>query len=127
MSPEDVIVRVPEVNGVVVRGGSHELEVSVGYFTVVSCNEGATVIHLLLWDCLYHLAVLSVVDLKSLGVLLTDEQLLKFLKVEHILYFSVMLTILDVTRVVGLDSVNQVTIFSHHTHLNDMISELYPF
>jgi len=39
LSSEYIVIRVPEVDGVVVRGRGHEFEVTVGHLAVVCCDE----------------------------------------------------------------------------------------
>ena len=127
MCLEHIVVGVPEVNRVVVRCSRYELEVSVRHLAVVGCDEGAAVVKLLtLGYSLDHFTISSIIDFKGLGVFLTDQQLLKFFEVEHVLNLCVMLSILDVTGVVTFDSIDEVAVLSHHSKFNNVVSELDP-
>ena len=63
------------------------------------------------------LASLSVVDLELLAISLHDEQMSELFDVVHVLNLSVvLLRVLDVTREIVLDGVDERAVLTHHTY-----------
>lgn len=121
---EDVVVAVPEVYLVVVGCGGDEFNVTL--LDVVSSYESATFSCTLLRHTKHPLARPRVINLKTFAVALHYEQMFKLVEVVHMFDFSIVLSVLNVRRLVVFDCVYKDAVFPYHTQLNNVVRELNP-